>query len=114
MSRYGLPSNKVTTILHGYDEKKSIDKLVEWQRIPLFDLYFLALGSINPRKNSYALLKAFIECKDEGKVTSDLVFAGVLGKGWSRKERSFISACFRRRMYIIWEEFQKVKRSSVV
>ena len=96
VSRYGLPSNKITTIMHGYDEKKSIDKLVEWQRIPLFDPYFLALGSINPRKNSYNLLKAFIDYKDEGKITSDLVFAGVLGKGWSRKERSFITACFRR------------------
>jgi glycosyltransferase involved in cell wall biosynthesis len=82
--------------MHGYDEKKSIDKLVEWQRIPLFDPYFLALGSINPRKNSYNLLKTFIDYKDEGKITSDLVFAGVLGKGWSRKERSFITACFRR------------------
>ena len=82
--------------MHGYDKKKSIDKLVEWQRIPLFDPYFLVLGSINPRKNSYNLLKAFIEYKDKDKITSDLVFAGVLGKGWSRKERSFITACFRR------------------
>ena len=74
-------------------------------RIPLFDPYFLALGSINPRKNSYALLKAFIECKDEGKVTSDLVFVGVLGKVGPERSDPLLQHVFDDRTYIIWGGF---------
>ena len=96
MDRYSIPSSKVTTVMHGYDEDKSPDNLEEWQRIALFDPYFLVLGSINPRKNTYNLLKAFVACKDEGKITSDLVFAGALAKGWSSIELRYIQDCFRR------------------
>ena len=93
VSRFGLPSNKITRLC--ITMKNPSTSL--WNGKGFLCLIpTLALGSINPRKNSYNLLKAFIDYKDEGKITSDLVFAGVLGKGWSRKERSFITACFRR------------------
>ena len=95
VNRYGISEKKISTIYHGL-EANFATGLVEWQKIPLFNPYFLVLGSINPRKNSHRLLKAFQAYRETHGGQMHIVFAGELGKGWSSQEYRFIQDCFRR------------------
>lgn len=82
-----IPSEKVHVIYSGIDERiarvsdgTELDRIKNKYRLP--DEYLLYLGTIEPRKNLLALIKAFELLKSEEKHPGlNLILAG--GEGWS-------------------------------
>lgn len=95
IKRFKVPAKKIQVVYEGVNQEKeaNITSLVELKKkFGIKDNYILFLGTIEPRKNITALVKAYhgllsryrIKNQKENKNCPQLVLAG--GKGWKYKE----------------------------
>ena len=88
----GYPASRVTAVLNGIgdDYRPQRPEVVDAarSRLGLPDRYFLAVGTIEPRKNLLTLLRAYCDLPPPLRVACPLLLAG--GWGWkSDAERAF-------------------------
>lgn len=91
----GVPPARVTAVLNGIGDgfRPQPPEVVTTTRTRLMlpDRYFLVVGTIEPRKNVLALLRAFCDLPAELRAACPLVLAG--GWGWkSEPERVFFES----------------------
>jgi glycosyltransferase involved in cell wall biosynthesis len=95
IAELGFPENRVTAVLNGIsdDFRPQLPDAVAAVRVRLAlpDRYFLAVGTIEPRKNLLALLQAFCDLPASLRGACPLVLAG--GWGWkSEPERTYFES----------------------
>lgn len=100
LAQFGLPSNRVTTIHNGIDDRfqpqpPAVIETVQ-RKLGLPPRYMLAVGTIEPRKNIRTLLRAFCDLPPDEQASCPLVLAG--GWGWkSNLERELYESEARHR-----------------
>jgi glycosyltransferase involved in cell wall biosynthesis len=82
-----IDAKKIDVVSPGVDYKIFNEKVTDRQKAKIMQKYnlpegyILYLGTLEPRKNIYSLLKAFINLKKEKKISEKLVIVGK--KGWN-------------------------------
>jgi glycosyltransferase involved in cell wall biosynthesis len=95
ITHLGFPAQRVTAVLNGIGDAfrpQPHDAVAAVRsRLGLPDRYFLAVGTIEPRKNLLTLLRAFCDLPTALREACPLVLAG--GWGWkSEPERAFFES----------------------
>lgn len=95
IAEMGVPANRVTAVLNGigddYRPQAPAAVAAVRSRFGLPARYFLAVGTIEPRKNLLTLLRAFCDLPEALREACPLLLAG--GWGWrSEPERAFFES----------------------
>jgi len=102
---------KVSVVYHGLDKKNILDNLDNtiFEELNLREKYFISLGRLEEKKNTWRIVKAFEKIKNEEKYKNfKLVLIGKKGYGYEKLEKIINNSEYKRDIILTgWLEDSK-------